>query len=215
MLIGMIVLSSFILFCTCFFNGCNLVQAVQMKETSLYVRGALLPSLWGILSLVVMLVTERMKLPSVPGESWKKEELVVCRYNGHAYCTIFSGCLILSLLFFGGAVANFISGVTEGGFVLAFFGLVMLVPGIGFWFYITRYVLIFYPGGLVYRDLRGNVYCVADQEVQYVYPMGYGKYRSFKLKTKERCIILGVQARNFYEAESYAVKRYPMMDSLK
>lgn len=215
MMIGMIVISYIILYCTCFFNGYNLMQAAQMKETSFFVWGALLPSSWGILSLVVMLVTERIKLPSVPGGSWKKEELVVCKYNRHACCAIFSVCLILSLLLLGGAITNFRSGMTVGGFALVCCGLIMLVPGIAFWFCMTRYVLIFYPDGLVYRDLRGNVYHITDQEVQYVCHMGYGKYRSFKLKTEERCIILGVQARNFYEAESYAIKRYSVMDAEK
>ena len=148
-------------------------------------------------------------LPQVPGGPYEEEDLLVCRYNGFAYISLFFMCIITSLILFIGAIVNFTSGVTEGGGVLLFGALIILAPGIVLWFYITRYVLIFYPDGLVYRDLRGNVYHVKDEEVEYVLPIGYGKNRCFKLKTRERDIVLGVYARHFYEAENYALSKYP------
>lgn len=102
MMLGMLVISAILLYCTCFFNRCNLIQAVQRSETSVSA---------------------------------------------------------------GRSLEN--------------------------WLYMTRCVLIFYPGGLVYRDLRSNVHTIADEEVLYVLPLGYGKYRTFRIKTKEKTFAWG------------------------
>lgn len=213
MMIGMLVISAIILFGTCFFNGCNIIQAVQMSETAPYVWLALILLLGAIACFVVRLITEKVELPSAEGEAWKKEQLLVCRYNVLSYCVLFVLCLAMALLMFVGAVVNFMSKGTEAGCVLIFSAILIFAVGMVFWLYMTRCVLIFYPEGLVYRDLRGNVHHVADEEVQYVLPIGYGKNRCFKLKTEKRSIMLGVQARHFYEAEGYAIRKYPSAEA--
>lgn len=213
LMLGMLVISAILLYCTCFFNRCNLIEAVQRSETSVYVWLALILNLGAILSFVVMLITEKVKLPTVPGGPWKKEQLLVCRYNGLSSCVLFMLCVSLAVFMFYGAVINFMSGGWDGGFTLAFCAASIMIPGVVIWLYMTRYVLIFYPGGLVYRDLRGNVYTVVDEEVLYVLPIGYGKYRHFRIETKEKTFTWGIKARYYYEAESCALRRYPDWES--
>ena len=120
MMIGMLVISAIILFGTCFFNGCNIIQAVRMSETAPYVWLALILLLGAIACFVVRLITEKVELPSAEGEAWKKEQLLVCRYNVLSYCVLFVLCLAMALLMFVGAVVNFMSKGTEAGCVLIF-----------------------------------------------------------------------------------------------
>ncbi len=149
----------------------------------------------------------------VPDDACKKEQLLVYRYNGVTYIGLFLFCFGWGLFMLVGAIINFASRGWELGFVLLFSTAMFMTLGIVFWLYITRCVLIFYPGGLVYRNLRGEVYAVADEDVLYVMSLGFGKNRCFRIKTKERTITWSVHARRFYEAERYALERYPDWDS--
>ena len=145
----------------------------------------------------------------VPDGTWKKEQILVYRYNGMTYIGLFLLCFILGLFMLMGAIINFASRGWKPGFVLLLGTAMFMTLGVVFGLYITRCVLIFYPGGLVYRNLRGEVFVVADEDVLYVMSLGFGKNRCFMIKTKERTITWSVHARHFYEAERYALGRYP------
>ena len=96
---------------------------------------------------------------------------------------------------FVGAIINFISSGWEPGFVLLFGATMFVAFGVVFWLYITRCVLIFYPGGLVYQNLRGEVFVAADEDVLYVKSSGVGKNRCFQIETKERTITWHIHAK--------------------
>lgn len=104
---------------------------------------------------------------------------------------------------------NFSSGGMECGFALLFCTPMLMTLSVAFWLSITRCVLIFYPGGLVYRNLLGEVFVIADEDVLYVMSLGYGKNRCFKINTKKKTITWSIHAKHFYEAERYAFERYP------
>ena len=213
MLIGMLAVSAVILFSVCFFNGCNIIQAVQSSETASFVWLSLILFLGAVACFIVGLITEKYELPPIPGEAWKKEDLLVCRYNVPLYCFFFVLCLGIALLMGYGAIVNFMGNGIEAGCVLIFCAIGIFAVGMVFWFYMTKCVLILYPRGLVYRNLWGNVQNVSDEEVQYVLPVGYGKNRCCVFRTEKKSIILGVQARHFYEAEGYGINKYPSMEA--
>ena len=145
----------------------------------------------------------------VPNGTWKKEQLQVYRYNGMTYISLFLLCVGLGFFFLAGAIINFIHKNTELSLALLFSATILMALGVVFWLYITRCVLIFYPGGLVYRNLLGEVFTIADEDVLYVMSLGLGKNRCFVIKTKEKNITWSVYSRGFYEAERVALGRYP------
>lgn len=145
----------------------------------------------------------------VPNGTWKKEKMQVYRYNGMTYISLFCLCVGLGLFMLAGSIINFVSGSKEVGFALAFCAFMLIALGVVFWLYITRCVLIFYPGGLAYRNLVGEVFNIADEDVLYVMSLGFGKNRCFVIKTKQKNITWSVHARFFYEAERVALDRYP------
>lgn len=152
-------------------------------------------------------------LELVPDGTWEKEQLLMYRYNDRGYIGLILLILGLALLTFLGAIISFASRDCEAGFALLFCTAIFMPLGIMFLLYTIRCVLIFYPGGLVYRNLRGEVFAVADEDVLYVKTFGYGKYRKFDIKTKEITITWSANAGRYYEAERYALGRYPDWNS--
>lgn len=149
----------------------------------------------------------------VPDGNWKNEQLLVYRYNEMSYVGLFLLILGMGLFMFVGMIINFASSGWELGFVLLFGAAMFMAFGVAFWLSITRCVLIFYPGGLVYRNLRGEVFVIADEDVLYVVSLGTGKNRCFQIETKGKTITWSIHARCFYEAERYAFERYRDWDS--
>lgn len=211
-ILGAWAISIVILYSTCFFNRCNLIEAMQRSETSSYFWLAVLVMLGAVSLLVVRMISEKVKRPSVPGD-WQNEQLKIYRYNGMAYIGLLLLCVGMGLFMLVGAIINLASGVWDGGVALLFEGSCFTILGVVFWLYITRCVLIFYPGGLLYQNLLGKIYTTEDEDVLYVMPSGFGKNRCFRLKTKERTITLNIHARDFFEAERYALERYPDWES--
>lgn len=149
----------------------------------------------------------------VPDGNWKKEQLLVYRYNDMGHIGVILLTLGFALLTLVGAIISFASRDWEPGFFCLFCTAMFMPLGVMFLLYTIRCVLIFYPGGLVYRNLRGEVFAVTDEDVLYVKTFGYGKYRNFDIKAKEITITWSVNAGRYWEAERYALGRYPDWNS--
>mgnify|MGYP003297602242 CR=1 FL=1 len=151
----------------------------------------------------------------LPNGDWKKEQLLVYRYNSMLYIGLFLLCFGFGLFMLVGAIINLTSNGLELGLVLLFGGAIFMTFGVVFWLFINRCVLIFYSDGLVYRNLRGEVFAIADEDVLYVVSLGGGKNRCFQIETREKTITWSIHARHFFEAEKSAFDRYPDMDTFK
>ena len=144
----------------------------------------------------------------LPDGAWNNEQLLVGRYNGITYILIFLICLGMGLFMLWGSIMNFISGGWEPGLILLFGSFMFIILCIVFGIYITSCVLIFYPEGLVYRSFLGKIFVFKNEEILGVMSLGVGKNRHFRIKTKNKTIVWGVYARNYYKMERYALERY-------
>ena len=157
-------------------------------------------------------ITEKWKLPPVP---CNVEQIIVSRYGGSEADFVFLMLSGLFILFFDGAVINFMYESWDGGFTLMACAVFALIPVVMIGLYCTRRTLIFYPGGLVYRDLRGETFYITDDEVMYVWSMSGLGSSVFRIWIKDRYIEWGSTALNYDEMEEYALKRYPDKESYK
>lgn len=208
-ILGMIGISATVLFGICYLKENNIIQITQ-AEVTIYIWIISILNVGAILSFVVMLITDKTALPLVSEEYQKKNPVLVCRCNSYFSCIIFMFSVMVFLFLFGGGIAGFIlEGMGPHCIALAFCSLMMLGLCIFIWFYMVNCVLMFYEGGLVYRDLPGKVHCIKDEEVEYVYILEYGEHRSIRIHTTRMLISLPNVATNYYEAKEYARKHYP------
>ncbi len=161
--------------------------------------------------LVAILLTSMFKvdkLPDIPGK-WERDELIVCRYVGFMFGFLAAMCAGLGVALTGVSVHL----LTNAGNLEAFFT-AMLFPVLTLMMFaeagmivlfMRNFALVFYPEGVVFRDLFGKTWSFTKEEIMRVRLMGS---KAFYVQTKEKSICVTSFGTNYYSAEEYVKKKY-------
>lgn len=198
----------------CYLGKCTPKEALVMPETKIILWPLYAFTLFLILNYLVTVLFNLTKLPKIPGGEWKKEELIVCRYcsyEGALFPVMFAvgSVTLVTVIKIGlvkpqeeGPVAYFVYG-----FLLLLMISIVVMSGM----FLVNCVFIFYPEGVVSRNMFGKTTYVTSDKILYVTHIDYLVHHGrayLRLHTKEKELYVNAQASNYELAKTYAYKRY-------
>ena len=197
----------------CFFNECPLRQAFVRKETKGFAWFAVGGNVYWLATCTLVIVMNLWPLPKLPGGSWKREQLIVCKYSELAFSAIAVMCVALGGGMLYGGLLNLNasddnSNGLEAVLILGIMGIVFVALGSVFIMYMKNYRIIFYPEGVFYQNLFGKVYVATNEQIEYVSIIPAYQKRSLRLHTVDRDLWLNSYCSCYHEAEKYALSHY-------
>lgn len=167
-----------------------------------------------VATIVAFLLTalyKEVKLPVIPG-SWTSEQLIVCRYSGFGFGVLTVLCIALGagltqlswhLLTTAANVEAWLTAM-----MFPFLALMFLALGVMIVLFMKNFALVFYPEGVVYRDLFGKTWTFAEEQIKSVWINDAFGEPSFHVRTKEKNIWVTRFSTNYSRAEEYVKNKY-------
>lgn len=198
----------------CFFNGCPLHQAFAKDGTKIFAWIVVWGNVFLLTACGLSLMMGALPLPRLPGESWKPEQLIVCRYSGLTYSSLSLLSIALGGVMLYGAYLNIVkpgeNGITwEAVLVLGVLGAAFAALGSVFILFMKNYMIMFFPEGVFYQNIFKKTYVAAKGQVEYVSIVRYPRKRTMRIHTTDRDLYLNWFCSSYHEAEAYALRQYP------
>lgn len=214
-----IVLSIAFVWLICFFNECSLAQVFEVQEPRVFALIAIFGNGYLIAACTLVVVMNLLPLPQLPGGPWEREQLIVCRYSEMTYSALALFCVGFGSFMLYGAYVN----ATDPGewdpaqavFILGTMGLVFIALGGVFLMFMKNYMMVFYPDGVLFRNLLGKIYVATNDQIEYVSVIPAYQRRSFRIKTVDKDLWINWYCSEYHEAEQYALSRYPDLETYK
>ena len=150
-----------------------------------------------IISAILSSVTGRLGAGDLPQGNWTRDQIVVCRYN------VFTLGLVATVLFVIGAVmfgmmffvVAYAESLQESLYSTIFVmpGLLLVAMGILVVLYMKNYRIVFFPGGISYRNEFGKTRQYTDDQIENVL---YFRH-NVKIKTKDKLIGFNYNCTNY------------------
>lgn len=208
------ILSAIFVYLTCLFNEVPVSQMFMVRETGWQARFAIGGNLFLIATCALSLGMNFAPLPKLPGGPWEREQLIVCRYSGLIFSGIALMFLGLGMLAAYGCYLNIAdppANSEDGALVLGMMATLFIAAACVFILYMKNYILIFYPEGVLFQNLRRKIYVATNEQIEYVSIIPGYKERSMRLHTQDKDLWINWYCSEYHEAERYALGRFEDM----
>ncbi len=207
------ILSLCVVWLTCFFNDCTILQVFEVQEPRVFAIVAIIGNMYLIATCALVVVMNVRPIPKLPGGPWEDEQLIVCRYCELTYSALAFLCEGMGFGMLYGAFVNFIHPAEYEPwvpvFVLGTLGLLFIALGGVFIAFMKNYLLIFFPEGVFFQNLLGKSYVATNEQIEYVSIIPAYQQKSFRLHTVDKDLWINWYCSNYHEAEQYALSMYP------
>lgn len=206
------ILSAIFVYLTCLFNEVPVSQMFMVRETRWQTWFAIGGNLFLIATCALSVGMNFVQLPKLPGGPWEREQLIVCRYSGLIFSGIALMLICLGLVMWYAAYLNIIDppeyGLRDTILIFGMMGIVFIAVGSVFILYMKNYLLIFYPDGVLFQNLRGKIYVTTNEQIEYVSIIPGYKERSMRLHTADKDLWINWYCSEYHKAERYALGRF-------
>ncbi len=160
--------------------------------------------------LIAMIIFGVMKGYHLPKEleGYPESSLLICNYRTPTYGVLMVFCFGFAGFLCYGVLALLMDLQILPAVMMFFLALMFLALSITFSLFIKNYMVVFYQGGVLYRNLLGEILNVPDSEIELCSVIRAYRNRSLRIQTKKKNIWLNYYCSNYYRAEEY-VQKYP------
>ena len=192
-------------------------QEYMEQKAKPYVEMVLLVDVFLVIILACTSGFSAVCLPEIPGGAWSEKDFVVCRYSTGWFGFVLVICVATGVMCLWAAFHLTLGAISKdsldlegytAGSLFFLLGIIFFGMAVVFLLYMKNYVVIFYPQGIVYRNILGKTWNYSDEQVKYVSIIDAYKNRSLRVQTEEKNIWLNSYCTNYYKAKE-AVMKYP------
>lgn len=161
--------------------------------------------------LIAILIMSVMKGYNLPREleGYPEASLLICNYRTPTYTVLMIFCFAFSGFLLYGVIALLMDLQIMPAIMMFFLALMFLALSITFSLFIKNYMVVFYPGGVFYRNVLKEIWNITDDKIESCHVIRAYRNRSLRIQTKGKNIWLNYYCSNYYQAEEY-VQKYPI-----